>query len=91
MTKRPKTWAVAGVAFLFGAAAAQLLPPLYGQAPAIKGPKWQYGLGLQVRKGTEDNFTKETKKYGVEVFRDENTGNLIYISESGSIAVVPGK
>ena len=41
-----------------------------------------------VRKADEDNFNKDTKQVGVEVFTDANNGNLIYISETGSIAVV---
>jgi hypothetical protein len=54
-----------------------------------KGPVWQDAMELRVRKANEGNFTKDTKKYGVEVYRDEDAGNLIYITETGSIAVVP--
>jgi hypothetical protein len=43
---------------------------------------------LRARKGDEPDFTKDTKRYGVEVFVDENNGNLIYISETGDISVV---
>ena len=32
---------------------------------------------------------RSTKKFGVEVFRDENNGNLIYLSETGDLAVLP--
>jgi hypothetical protein len=78
------------IAFLLGTLLAQNLPYAHAQQEP-KGPKWQHGLGLKVRTGTEDNFTDKTKKIGIEVFRDENNGNLIYISETGSIAVVPGK
>ena len=60
----------------------------YVHAQEVKGPKWKHGLALKARKGNEDNFTNETKKYGIEVFEDENNGNLIYISETGSISVV---
>lgn len=43
-------------------------------------------------KSSEFNFNdKETKKYGIEVYKDEENGNLIYISEIRSIAVVPAK
>ncbi len=55
-----------------------------------KDPVWQHAMDLRVRKVGEKDFTETTKKYGVEVFRDENTGNLVYICETGSIAVVPG-
>ena len=54
----------------------------------IKAPTWRHGMELRVRKAGEPDFNKETKKFGIEVFRDENNGNLIYISETGSIAVV---
>src|SRR5262245_43143170 len=56
-----------------------------------KGPTWQHGLELSARKHGEKEFGKDTKKYGVEVYLDENTGNLVYIAETGALAVVPGK
>ena len=56
-----------------------------------KGPDWQHGLELKVRKAGEKEFTKDTKTYGIEVFLDGNNGNLIYVCETGGIAVVPGK
>src|SRR5262249_44096978 len=55
------------------------------------GPNWQHGMELAVRKEGEKEFTKDTKRYGIEVFKDEPTGNLIYIGETGTIAVVPAK
>jgi hypothetical protein len=69
------------------------------QAPAApkpadgktKAPTWMHGLEFRVRRAGEADFTKDTKKYGVEVFKDENTGHLVYICETGAIAVVPGK
>jgi hypothetical protein len=56
---------------------------------AAKAPDWRHAMDLSVRKAGEAQFTKTTKRCGVEVFRDENTGNLIYVCDSGSIAVVP--
>jgi hypothetical protein len=56
-----------------------------------KSPEWLHGLDLKVRKGGQKDFDGQTKSYGVEVFRDENNGNLLYISETGSLALVPGK
>ncbi|MGL4552506.1 MAG: hypothetical protein ACRC33_15135 [Gemmataceae bacterium] len=56
-----------------------------------KEPKWQYGLELSVRKAGEAKFTKDTKRIGIEVFQDENNGGLVYVTESGQLAVVPGK
>ena len=70
-----------------GLAASKLL----GKDDKSKGPAWQYGLELSVRKAGEAKFTKDTKKYGIEVFLDENNGSLVYITETGNIAVVPGK
>ena len=53
-----------------------------------KKPEWNHGLMLRARKAEEADFGPNTKKYGIEVFTDANNGNLIYISETGSIAVV---
>ena len=62
--------------------------PLSPPAPdKVKGPKAMYGLALSARKVDEKEFGKN--KIGIEVFRDENTGGLIYISETGSIATAP--
>jgi hypothetical protein len=91
MTKRTGTVAVGLVAFVLGGVAAQFLPHVCAQGTDIKSPKWQYGLMVRARKGEEKDFNAETKKIGVEVYRDDNNGNLIYVTESGSIAVVPGK
>jgi hypothetical protein len=77
------------VCFLLGALVSHHVP--FVQAQETKGPKWLHGLDLRARKGGEKDFTKDTRTYGIEVFRDENTGNLVYISETGSIAVVPAK
>lgn len=55
-----------------------------------KGPKFLHGLELKCRKGGEIDFTKDTKRWGIECFKDENNGNLVYITEAGAIAVVPG-
>ena len=41
-------------------------------AQESKKPEWSHGLMLKARKGDEDNFTKDTKRYGVEVFTDIN-------------------
>lgn len=55
-----------------------------------KAPAWLHGLDLEIRKANEKTFTKETSKFGVEVFRDETNGNLIFIAETGALAVIPG-
>jgi hypothetical protein len=82
---------VALIAFLMGVIVSGQMPMVYGQGGKTKDPSWLYGLNLKARKSTEDDFTKDTKKYGIEVFKDENNNNWIYISETGSIAVVPAK
>jgi len=89
MSTRIQLILVGVIAFLLGALISQNLPYANAQQPEIKKPKWLHGMNLMSRKGDEDNFSDKTKKYGIEVFRDENNGNLVYISETGSIAVVP--
>jgi len=56
-----------------------------------KGAPFQHAMELSARKSTEKNFGKDTKRYGVEVFLDNNNGNVIYIAENGNVSVVPGK
>jgi hypothetical protein len=60
-----------------------------GEKP--KAPTWLYGLEVYARKGDEKDFTPTTKKWGIEVFFDENSGNTVYMTETGSIALLPGK
>ncbi len=54
-----------------------------------KAPVHLHGLDLQCRQSNEKDFTKKTRKFGIEVFRDESNGNLIYLSETGDLAVFP--
>ena len=89
MSKRASFGLIGLACFALGWLAAQQLP--FAMAQNLKAPVWQHGLVLGVRKADEKEFGKDTKKWGVEVFRDENNGNLVYVSETGSIAVVPGK
>lgn len=91
MSKRATIVLVALACFVIGWAVGQQLPFANAQAKTAKAPVWLHGLDLKARKGGEADFTDKTKKIGVEVFKDENTGNLVYISETGSIAVVPAK
>jgi hypothetical protein len=90
MSRRIQFVLVGLVFFLLGCLVAPQLPFAHAQDKP-KGPKWSHALILGVRKSTEEDFTKDTTKFGIEVFRDENNGNLIYISQTGSIAVAPGK
>lgn len=55
----------------------------------VKKPTPLFGLECKVRKADETEWTDKTQKFGVEAFRDEHTGTLIYISDTGSIAAVP--
>jgi hypothetical protein len=55
-----------------------------------KAPVWLHGLDLACRKSSEPSFSKETRKFGVEVFQDTNNGNLIFIGETGNLAVTGG-
>lgn len=61
------------------------------EIPADKGksPDWLHGLDLSCRKSDEKSFTKDTRKFGIEVYHDVTTDNLIFISETGSIGVCP--
>ena len=83
MSKKSK-YLVATVAFLCGF----VVCSAYAYAQESKAPKWSHGMLLRSRKADEADFNKDTKKFGVEVFVDENNGNLIYVSETGDIAVV---
>lgn len=78
---------LASAAFVGGIFAADL-GRSYVLAQDAKGPKWSHGLMLRVRKADQPDFDKNTPKVGVEVFMDENNGNLIYITDTGSISVV---
>jgi hypothetical protein len=66
--------------------------PKTGSAPTpgARGPVWLHGLDLKCRKGGEKKWDNDTKNWSMEIFRDENTGLLIYIVENGAISVVGG-
>lgn len=87
MSQRLQIVLIGLVCFLLGCLLAPHLPLV--QAQEAKGSKWLHGLELRVRKGGEAYFSKDTRKFGIEVYLDENTKQWIYISETGSIAVVP--
>jgi hypothetical protein len=91
MSKRVQVLLVGLVCFLMGCLVTQQLPFLHAQpADESKKPLWSHGHMLKVRKAEELDW-KDAKKIGVEVFKDTNNGNLIYITEQGYISVVPGK
>jgi hypothetical protein len=70
-------------------AAAGAVPDKAPDTKDVRKPKPLYGLEASARKADEANFTDKTQKIGIEVFQDQNTGTLLYISEAGSIAAVP--
>ncbi len=55
-----------------------------------KAPAWLHGLDLPCRKSNEPSFGNNTRKFGVEVFLDANNGNLIFLTETGNLAVTAG-
>jgi hypothetical protein len=94
MSARAKTMVVGVICFLAGALAIQTFSNLHAQpatttppAAEVKTPKFQHGMILGARHPAGRAFS-DARRYGVEVFRDENNGNLIYISDTGSIAVI---
>jgi len=56
--------------------------------PEARGVNWKSAMALKARKGGDKSFDA-ARKYGIEVFQDNRTGNLIFICETGSIAVLP--
>jgi hypothetical protein len=54
-----------------------------------KGWKRSHGLDMKVREPGASEFTN-AKKFGVEAYLDQNTNGLLYISEAGSLAAIPG-
>jgi hypothetical protein len=62
--------------------------PVPAELVTDRGPKWHHAHELKVRGAEQKNFDN-AKKIGLEVFKDENTGDLIYITQSGGIATSP--
>jgi hypothetical protein len=91
MSKRVPITLIALVCFLLGLSLAPHLPFVRAADNKVKAPTWLHGFNVKSRKSAEYDFNKDTKKYGIEVYKDEENGNLVYVSETGSIAVVPGK
>ncbi len=72
-----------------GAISTAAAPATAPDPKKIASPKPVYGLTLRVRNADEAEFSEKTKKYGIEVFEDPNANTLFYISETGSVAVMP--
>jgi hypothetical protein len=62
--------------------------PNPGKLPETRGVTWKSAMALKARKGGDKTFDM-ARKYGIEVFLDNRTGNLIFVSETGAIAVLP--
>jgi hypothetical protein len=90
MSKR--TWfATMGViCFLLGLIVGQQVSFVNAQGAKGKGRTWKYDFDMKARAGGTDDWDK-ARKFGVEIYLDENANNLVYITETGSIAVVPNK
>jgi hypothetical protein len=58
-------------------------------AKVATNPVWLHGLDLKVRRAGQDSWDRATKTWSIEVYRDVNNGNLVYLCESGLLAVVP--
>lgn len=71
-----------------GSVAVAPKPEKLADVSGKKAVSWIAAMNLGVRKAGERNFAK-AKKYGVEVYQDNRTGNLIFISDTGAIAVLP--
>lgn len=79
----------AGVLFYLTEAGYIAAAPFTGKfVDGAKSVTWKSAMALRARKGGEKEFDK-AKKYGIEVFEDNRTGNLIFLSETGAIAVLP--
>src|SRR5947209_18776431 len=74
---------------LFAALATVLIADIGGQEKKLKELQWSHAFDLACRKYKEADITKDTKRWGVEAFRDNNTGLGLYIAQEGSIAVAP--
>src|SRR5205823_5363599 len=62
--------------------------PAKGKAGSAGAPKWVHSFDLNCRKGGVKDW-KDAAKFGIEVYRDTGTGNLVYVCETGAIAVLP--
>jgi hypothetical protein len=54
-----------------------------------KTADWAFAHELRVRKSDEASFTKDTKKYSIEVYKDGGSGNLLYVTDQKTIAFGP--
>jgi hypothetical protein len=88
MSKRAQVYVTGLVCFLIGLLLAPHLPFARAQENKVKAPIFLHGMEVRSRKAGEPDFNDKTKKWGIEVYKDENNGSTIYVSETGSIAVI---
>ena len=62
--------------------------PVPGNLSTEKGPKWHHGLTPKVREPERERF-EGAKQFGIEVYKDENTGGLVYLAETGALSAGP--
>src|SRR3954471_21842229 len=64
-----------------------------GPAAAEAPPRelqWTHAFDVACRKFGESDFLPTTQRFGVEAVRDLNTGQGMYLSEKGALALAPG-
>ncbi|HEV3164075.1 MAG TPA: hypothetical protein VGZ22_08590 [Isosphaeraceae bacterium] len=93
MSKHLRVGLLVTLGFFCGWIMGQIGPwRVYAQNP-VPVERYTYnnitGWEIAVRTVGETNITKDTKRIGVELYRDNYNGNLLYVTEAGSIAVVP--
>lgn len=85
MSKRVQLLVAGTIGCLVVGLLLQPIPEAFAQEPKPKEPTFLHGLFLRVRKAGEQNFNDKTKRWGVEAFKDENTGHVVYITEDGHV------
>src|SRR5436190_18616355 len=90
MATRTRVSTFARHALLLGCLAVVVTSSVRAQDGKVKAPEWKHGMDLKARKADEKEFTKDTKRYGVEAFIDPNTSKLTYINENGAFAALAG-
>src|SRR5437660_10184756 len=81
-------WASAAVGLLLAVGGDRAPGQPTGQKP--RELQWTHAFDLACSKFGEDKFTKDTKKYGAEAFKDNNNELELYACETGSIALAHG-
>jgi hypothetical protein len=72
-----------------GSLATAAAPATSAAVNSPQSPQPLHGLSLRVRKADEPDFSDTTRRLSVEVYADPNTGGVLYVSETGSVAAVP--